>query len=314
MQDALGHSAQTAANSDAPSSFDPLHFTYASEARKDLQQGDLLKRTDKVCALLEEVHPHYFRGTGYEYFLVLTQSCDLVRRNGQCKSHYVTIAAVRPLSKALERELAAQVSNPIEMRVRFSSEDKRQRLVLFLQRLLNNNEPEYFYLHREPEVGLNGDFCAFLRLSISVKAELHYETLLAARILQLRESFQHKLGYLVGNMYARIGTTDWAEENREAEFHEHTQKPVKSLLTWLQKDVHKTVLERLVDLEAKEKREISSEDLVAVVQDVQRQKQARKEQLLKALQDVLETTGIEKAIAQKVVARFSNVAEFAPFK
>lgn len=314
MQDASGHSAQIAASFGTAPSHDSFHFTYASEPRKDLQQGDILKRTDGVCSLLEEVHPHYFHGNDYEYFLVLTQSCDLVRRDGLCKSHYVTIAAVRPLSKALEREMHGQLSSPVEKRARFSSEDKRQRLVLFLQRLLNNNEPEYFYLHREPEASLNGDFCAFLRLSISVKAQLHYETLLGARILQLRESFQHKLGYLVGNMYARIGTTDWVEENRETEFHEHTQKPVKALLTWLKKDVHKIVLERLVDLEAKEKREISPEDLEAVVQDVERQKEDRKKQLLKVLQRVLEETKIEKELAEKAIARFSNTPEFTAFK
>lgn len=314
MQDTIQQSPQSASSSSAPFDHGTPHFTYNLEARENLQQGDLLKRSEGVCSLLKEVHPHYFHGADYEYFLVLTQSCDLVRRNGQCKSHYVTIAAVRPLSKVLERELHGQLSSPIERRARFSSEDKRERLIQFLQRLLNNNEPEYFYLHREPEAGLNGDFCAFLRLSISVKAQLHYETLLAARILQLQESFQHKLGYLVGNMYARIGTTDWSEENREKEFLEHTQGPVKALLTWLKKDVHKTVLERLVDLEAKEQRESRPEDLEAVVQDLQKNKEDRKKLLLNALQRVLEATGVEKKVAQKAIARFSNAPEFTAFK
>ena len=52
-----------------------------------------------------EVFPLYQRKPDYRYFIVLTQSCDLVRRNGgRCTSPHVTIAAVRPLRVAFERE------------------------------------------------------------------------------------------------------------------------------------------------------------------------------------------------------------------
>ena len=70
------------------------HFTY-EPPKDDLRQGDLLEKTEALEELLEEVHPYYLKDT-YTHFLIITQSCDLVRRNGNPpKSRYVTIAGVR---------------------------------------------------------------------------------------------------------------------------------------------------------------------------------------------------------------------------
>ncbi|PKM43720.1 MAG: hypothetical protein CVV05_12700 [Gammaproteobacteria bacterium HGW-Gammaproteobacteria-1] len=79
----------------------------------------------------------------------------------------------------------------------------------FLERLINNNEPEYFYLHQEPTADFPEPCCAFLALSIPVKADLHYQKCVDARILSLQETFKAKLGWLVGQMYSRVGTQDW---------------------------------------------------------------------------------------------------------
>ena len=61
-----------------------VHFTYKrSPDAASLCQGDVLKKTDELMKILKDVHP-YFQNDGYKYFMVLSQSCDLVRRNGQC--------------------------------------------------------------------------------------------------------------------------------------------------------------------------------------------------------------------------------------
>lgn len=64
-----------------------IHFTYKQfPDMSSLCQGDVLRVTDEMREILKEVHP-YFLNEQYKYFMVLTQSCDLVRRNaGKCKT------------------------------------------------------------------------------------------------------------------------------------------------------------------------------------------------------------------------------------
>jgi len=86
-----------------------VHITYAAELeRESLQQGDVLLRTASIDALLKEIHPHYTK-EDYRYLMVLTQTCDLVRRLGsaegkRCKARYISVAAVRPLERVIARE------------------------------------------------------------------------------------------------------------------------------------------------------------------------------------------------------------------
>jgi hypothetical protein len=86
-----------------------LHFTYASNLCKtDLMQGDVLERTPAIDQLLKVVHPHFHGHQKNLFFIVLTQSCDLVQRKGGsgCKSPYITIAPVRSIDSVIERHLA----------------------------------------------------------------------------------------------------------------------------------------------------------------------------------------------------------------
>jgi hypothetical protein len=293
-----------------------MHFTYESNPKEHLCQGDILQRTKEVDQLLKDVHPHYCNAPGYDFFLVLTQSCDLVRRDGeQCKSRYISIAAIRPLAKVLERELEKQFEEPVEGHARFASHDRKEKMFQFMERLLNNNEPDYFYLHRAPEFGLNDDYCAFLKLSIAIKAEFHYETLSAARILQLTQNFQHKLGYLVGNIYSRIGTDDWTDHVAKEEFIERTRKPIKELAVWLDKDVCKLVVQILSDIEAKEKRQVRPEDLEPVLEKIKKQRLTKRNEVLNALKQVLQEFGVADGDKQEMIcSRFSNRSEFQVLK
>src|SRR6266567_6106288 len=91
----------------------PTHWTYKSP-EGDLCQGDVLKKTDVIRAVLEQVHPHYLKDD-YTHFVVLTQTCDLVRREGgRCGSRYITLAAVRPLEVAVRRELLKYQKSELE--------------------------------------------------------------------------------------------------------------------------------------------------------------------------------------------------------
>lgn len=190
------------------------HFTYSEGiSRSELLQGDILRRTPALEAVLQDVFPHYFNKVQNRYFIVLTQSCDLVCRDGTaCAADYISIAPVRLLTALTKRQIERYRLSEVAHDSPICSEKNRQRYQNFLERLFNNNEPEFFFLQNEPTAGFPDDCCAFLALSIALRTDLHYQTCLSAKLLQLNEAFQAKLGWLVGQMYSRIGTEDWPKE------------------------------------------------------------------------------------------------------
>jgi hypothetical protein len=192
-----------------------MHFTYqSSDANAELQQGDILQRTPALDEVLRKIHPYYIRDD-YRYFAVLTQSCDLVRTPGRSPSKYITIGAIRPLSFVIDRELEKYKNNYVTKLANVAPESSRNALKQFLERLLNNNESEYFYLHDDVQVGLAQPSCIFLRLSIALHSQ-HYETCRLSRIVSLEPTFQAKLGWLVGNIFSRVGTNDWVPKTHSA--------------------------------------------------------------------------------------------------
>ncbi len=93
-----------------------LHWTYHDNVdAPDLQQGDLLKRTAELEGLLRSYYPLYAAKEENRHFLVLTQTCDLVRReNNRCATRYIAIAPVRPLQVALQRKLYAKLTDNVK--------------------------------------------------------------------------------------------------------------------------------------------------------------------------------------------------------
>jgi hypothetical protein len=186
----------------------PTHYIYDTLDPNGLCQGDVLRRTPGLTEVLSKIHPHYGSHTSYRYFLVLTQTCDLVRRDGKPPSSaYITLAAVRPIEDALRRE-ARKYQDWWQEPLRVIDDRTFNTLALFTERVLDNNEPSYFYLHEDLSLDLSGRNCAFLALSVALRAE-HYNLCLAAKTAQLKETFRAKLGWLVGNMYSRVGTQEW---------------------------------------------------------------------------------------------------------
>lgn len=184
------------------------HFTYSKPKAIDLRQGDILLKNEELKGILTVVHPHYIEDE-YNHFIILTQSCDLVRRDGKgCDAVYITLGAIRPLNWVLDYELR-KYQTLLENIVGVCSKGKKAKLADFTRKLFNNNHTEYFYLHEDSALGFHESACALLRISIPLKAEECYEICLRARIISLTEVFQEKLGWLVGNIYSRVGTEDW---------------------------------------------------------------------------------------------------------
>jgi len=188
-----------------------MHFTYetANYLSAELMQGDVLRKTPELNELLKAVHPHFFHHPKNLFFMVLTQSCDLVPRgpNLACKAPYIAIAPVRSVEFVVEKQVAQLNTADVKSALPVVGNKAKAKLSEFMGRLLNNNEPGFFYLDSEG-TQLGNDCVALLNLSIAIKSDLHLETCIDAKVLQLTDTFQAKLGWLVGQLYSRVGTQD----------------------------------------------------------------------------------------------------------
>lgn len=176
---------------------------------QSLCQGDVLEITPELSVVLKEVHP-YFLNEQYKYFMVLSQSCDLVRRNGKnCKTPYITLAAVRSYSEFLEKILLKGKFAEKNKELLLMDDKHKERAYQLIERIYNNTEPEYFFLFKEEALEFQESMVAYLKVSIALKSDEHYDKCLSAKKIELTDEFKAKLGWLVGNMYSRVGTADW---------------------------------------------------------------------------------------------------------
>ena len=174
-----------------------------------------MQPTDALQSVFSEVHPH-FRDNKYLAFLVATQSCDLVLHRGVPKASYINLASIRPLSHVIHKILGEVASLAADGVFRSSSKSEARRL---LERLLNQNEQAIglFFLHEDADAGIAETAVAFLRVTVALRSDRHYETLRSARVGALTPEFRAKLGWLIGNLYARPATPDWSDKKSSKE-------------------------------------------------------------------------------------------------
>lgn len=186
-----------------------MDFVFAKEFEANtLLQGDLLIRSEPLKAVLSEAHQYYASAPSYTHFVVVTQSCDLVRRGKKPpKAPYITIAAVRSFEIVLRRTLAKFEHEFEGRRVGLFDAKQRQEAERFLERMLNNEEKGYFFFRKDSHPSIKEDLCAFLPLSVALRPE-HYDALLSAKVAQLDDVFAAKLGSIVAELYSRIATPD----------------------------------------------------------------------------------------------------------
>lgn len=231
-------------------------FLYERNLEDSLKQGDILLNNDELLDILKNVH-QYFANGSYTHFIILTQSCDLLKRSGQCKSRYITIAPIRPLAVVIQRELDNYQFDRLCKAAKISTTKQKSYLKDFLCKLYNNNYSEYFYLESFPSQTIHENSCAFLRLSISLKSE-HYDACLRARQVSLTESFRAKLGWLVGNLYSRVGTPDWVPTAiTEEQFSNKIETVLNEHCKWFDE-------EEIKDIKRILKKEKKYEDVIAM--------------------------------------------------
>lgn len=187
----------------------PTHWTYRSfNQSDDLFQGDIIAR-EPLLDLLGKVHSH-FCDPKYLAFIVITQTCDLVVRKSRCKSQYISLAVIRSISSLLP-DLLTEMCCPAAPGV--YPEESRLEVEEFLQRVLNQNEQAHgmVYLYPDGDLGFAEHAVALLRVSISLRSKEHYDSLRKARVGRLDTEYRNNMGWLAGNLYSRVDTTDWGE-------------------------------------------------------------------------------------------------------
>lgn len=191
-------------------------FTYAAvdDPNSNLCQGDIIQPTDEVREVLNEVHPH-FMDEKYVAFLVLTQTCDLERRDEKpCKSRYINVAVVRHLRDVLLSFLDRACDGVVvgdQPVLGFYCKETRYKAEQLLTRVFNQNAQAegIFYLHPDASSQVGEPSVALLQVSVAFRSHEHYDRLVRARSGRLAEQFQSKLGWLIGNLFSRVATRDW---------------------------------------------------------------------------------------------------------
>ena len=204
----------------------PQHWTYDDfTPDQDLHQGDILEPTEELRSVLTKVHPH-FLDPKYSAFLLITQSCDMAIRSGCVETNYLNIAVVRPLESVIH-DFLSHVCRPIIDQV-YIKETKEKAHDL-MERLFNQNEQTLglFYLHTDSTAGIDAPSVALLRIAVTLRVE-HYEILKKARRGRLKPEFSNKLGWLIGNLYARIGTEDWHNDERKKDLEKLIKQYIDS--------------------------------------------------------------------------------------
>jgi hypothetical protein len=217
-----------------------LDFYSKNPPTGELEQGDLLQPDAALQALIQTYHQYYAQHQENKLYVVLTQSCDLVFRDGACKAQYISIAPVRPLRTVINYHFEKKFVRP-DVGDPLAPMTVKQEIERFLERLLNNNEPGHFYFHQLPEEKtLIQPMCAMLGLPISFRAE-HYATILKARVRGVNTIFQAKLGWLLGQMYSRVASPELDLKELRHEVNEIT----KSLGVWFEPEIFKQFIKLL---------------------------------------------------------------------
>ena len=232
-----------------------MHWTYEKwKCDSDLRQGDILEPTEGLLNLFKDVHPH-FTQEKYRGFLILTQSCDMVRRKdrgNKCSATHISLSVIRSLQDVISDSLKDSFGY---LAPGIYAQHMKKTVRDLVERLVNQNENALglFYLHPDLDSGITVSSVAILRVAISVRAVEHYHTLEETRVGRLSKEFQPKLGWMVGNLYSRVGVTDWKEKS-EDEKENIEEIIIKEILSftqkepiWLDRALHKKILKKQPD-------------------------------------------------------------------
>lgn len=269
----------------------------------ELRQGDILERNAILADAIGQAHQYYATAEGYDYFVILTPTCDLVRRNGGCRSRYITLAAVRPLSIVIERQLT-NYKKSVRAPGLYCSLEKRPQAEQFLMRLLHNTEEGYLFLPGElfPD---DLDRCAFLMLSIAIRAE-HYEACLGAKVQQLQTDFSAKVGHLTADLYGQVATQALEEQvdvNPDEIIEGYKARTIDSEgVVWVSRARLTELKGRIRDRKAEKEEELTPDEVKAIISGLPNDQMLLAQRVLALVRDSLEPATEIDALVNKLAS------------
>ncbi len=239
----------------------------ADYSANELRQGDVLSRNEILRDAIGKAHQYYATTPDYDYFLVLTPSCDLVLRGNECKSRYISLAAIRPLDILLERELK-KYKRSLKVPGLFCNLDRKDRASQFVERLLHNTEEGFLFLPGEffpDEI----DRCAFLHLSVALRASEHYAACLTSKYKQLAIDFSAKVGQLTANLYGQVATQaldEQADIDPQQIKDEYKRRLLESeSIYWISNEQERELRKRIQKAKAEGNGDINEENVKVLV-------------------------------------------------
>jgi len=207
--------------------------------KEDLQQGDIIENNEEISNIVKQIYPK-ISDLEYDSFLVITQSCDLVRRDGKlCKSKYINLVPIQPLEYAF-LSLLDRVDDRYKITGRLYSAKGKSTAIQLIESISNQNAWALgvFFLHSNIDVKIPVDSVALLQVSFSFPSESYYNKITRARSGRLNVAFQSRLGWLVGNLYSRVATPDFPKTNQQEviDYLMSSDKGNNNLPQWLTKD------------------------------------------------------------------------------
>ncbi len=290
-----------------------MHFTYTDlDKESHLQQGDLLRIDGRLKEVLQKYHLYYATNKDYKFLIVLTQSCDLVPRE-PCKAKYINVAAVKPAVMALDKEFSHLRQSEAEEELQLFAKEERHRCRQFVEKLLNNNHSDYFYLEPDASLSFSDPMAAFLKLSIALRTDKHYSKCLENRFGQLRPEFQAKLGWLVGNSYSRVGTSDWLPDKAKKEDWDNRIDSLLGAYVWSAAGAIKMLrkAERRKKAESGGETGLTGSEGRSILEEYRKQKDSRQAVLASTAVDHIKEfiPSIEAGVLDKIRQRLSTASD-----
>lgn len=224
-----------------------------------LQQGDILDKSPAILSALGKVFPEDLISKT-NAFIVLTQTCDLMRRNKKpCKAKYINLATVSPLEDSIIMLLddicdRASLNAGSTISGIYISKDKYKAEQL-IERILNQTEEDraLFYLPPQADAGIGVHSIVNLQVNAPLKVDC-YDSLVGNLKGRLKNEYQNRLGWLVGNLFSRVAIPEFDINEKKSIIKDFlTPKDKESGPFWISRDAITEAQSKKIEMNENEK-------------------------------------------------------------
>lgn len=182
-------------------------------------QGDIIQIDEEFGEIFKKHYPTISNEPyGSRYALILSQSCDIVRRKDRSgnfvlpKTNHIVVCLIRTINDVLHYEMKTIGAKKVSGYYLLQSAHY-ETLIQKTSRLINNSESKHmFYLPKSSF--LKEDMVVLLNISYAFRTEI-YDQLLSKRVGGLLPEFRAKIGYIVADYFGRVATVDLTDSGIE---------------------------------------------------------------------------------------------------